>query len=154
MINWKLSLYEQVLLVRPIDRGCIHKSIFFTINAAFTYYILHTTEDVITSLSHSSGLLLERTGIIVDSPFMSSFLPVSLGSLIKAKRYSRHLINILQVHAMHNVQFIATTTIQTFTALSGCSAGWWFLNLGQILLSLCKNAYNIQRAKYNKCKCL
>ncbi len=54
-------------------------------------FLLPTSEIVIPSLSRSSALLLERTGIMVDGPFMSSFLPVSWGNLIKAKYASSHI---------------------------------------------------------------
>ncbi len=39
-------------------------------------FIPPTCEVVITSLSHSSALLLERTEIMVDGAFISSFLPI------------------------------------------------------------------------------
>ncbi len=47
-------------------------------------------EVVITSLLRLSALLSERTGLLVEGPFVRVLLPVSWGNLIKAKIYSKY----------------------------------------------------------------
>ncbi len=74
---------------RPMMKQAVQ--IQFDLYAAFTWYQKRSTSHL-WSLSCSSALLSERTEIMADGPFMSSFLLVSWENLIQAKIYRIYFV--------------------------------------------------------------